>query len=488
MTSPSPTLVRAAGASYFPIALVARLPYAMMVVGVLTLVVAARDSIALAGVNSAVVGLGAATVGPFVGAAADRLGQRRVLLVASLVSTAALGLLAWVAHSPLPDGALLAVAFLVGASAPQVAPMSRSRLVEIIGARIAPARRSRTFDATMAYESAADEMVFIVGPVLVGVLGTLLDPWAPVVAAAVVTLVFVSAFALHPSATLVHAGPRHDVVRAPVRELLRAELVVVVAGIGAVGLFFGATLTALTAWMADAGRPGAAGLAYGAMGVGSAALALGVVLLPARFTLAARWPVFAGALLAGTALLPLAGSVTAMVTALLVVGVGVGPTLVTLYSLGALRSPAGRSATVMTMLGSAVIVGQSAASALTGLVAERVGTSAAMLAPVIAAALVMLAAVAHLRLSAARRSRIVRSPALRLRRAASANPAAAPAWSPARSSRSARTLGTSGESPSASAGTASSTASPADGPNARPWATARLTSTTGPGAAPDNRS
>ena len=131
------SLIRAAGPSYFPIALVARLPYAMIVVGVLTLVVAGRDSLAFGGLSSALVGLGAACVGPLLGAAVDRFGQRRVLLATGLVSASALALMAWVVYSPLPGPAVLAVAFGVGASAPQVAPMSRSRLVQIIGARIA---------------------------------------------------------------------------------------------------------------------------------------------------------------------------------------------------------------------------------------------------------------------------------------------------------------------------------------------------------------
>ena len=49
----------------------------------------------------------------------------------------------------------------------------------------------------------------------------------------------------------------------------------------------------------------------------------------------------------------------------------------------------------MTMLGSATIVGQSAASALTGAVAESAGSQVAMWLPVGAAALVLLAAVVN---------------------------------------------------------------------------------------------
>jgi MFS family permease len=399
MTDHAPSLLRATGPTYFPVALVARLPYAMMVVGVLTLVVAARDSLALGGLNSAMVGLGAACFGPLLGAAADRFGQRPVLLVAGIASTSALGLMAWVAYSPLPTAALLGVAFLVGATAPQVAPMSRSRLVQIIAARISPARRERTFDATMAYESAADEMVFIVGPFLVGLLGTAVDPWAPVAAAAVVTLVFVSAFAVHPTAVAVRPARGTSVAPARARDLARPALVVVVAGILGVGLFFGSMLTSLTAFMAGHGHPEGAGLVYGVMGIGSAAFALGVALFPAAFTLRARWLVFAGVLVAGTAVLPLVDSVPAMCVLLLVIGIGVGPTMVTQYSLGAQRSPFGRSATVMTMLGSAVIVGQAAASVVTGTLADGFGTGAALVVPFVAALVVLVAGVVNWTLS-----------------------------------------------------------------------------------------
>lgn len=112
----APTLRRAAGTVYFPIAFIARFPFAMMVVGTLTLVVAARESVALGGLNAAVLGLGSALVGPLLGAAADRIGQRRVLLLAATLNSLALLALAYVAFSALPDAAVLAVGFVIGAT------------------------------------------------------------------------------------------------------------------------------------------------------------------------------------------------------------------------------------------------------------------------------------------------------------------------------------------------------------------------------------
>ncbi len=335
ITEPSPSLLRLAGFPYFLIAFIARLPFAMMVVGVLTVVVSARGSLSLGGLTSAAVGLGTACFGPLLGAAADRFGQRVVLVVLALANGAMLLLFTFVVYGEAADGFVLLAAVGIGATAPQVAPLSRSRLVTIIADRMPEARRAKTVSGTMAYESAADETVFVFGPFLVGILASAFAPWAPLVGAAVLTVVFVGAFALHPSGR--HVSQDRDADgRAPsaVSELFRPQLLIVVLGILGVGIFFGTMLTSLTSFMADRGAPEQAGLLYGVMGVGSAVLALGVAWLPPSFSMRARWLVFAGILLAGTLLLGFVDSPGTMMLALAIMGIGIGPTLVTQYSFG----------------------------------------------------------------------------------------------------------------------------------------------------------
>jgi len=385
--SPS-NLLREAGLAYFIVAFVARLPFAMMVVGVLTVAVSARGSLSLGGLTSAAVGIGTACFGPLLGAAADRFGQRSVLLLLAIANAAMLVVFTVVVYGDATDPFVLLAAFGIGATAPQVAPMSRSRLVTIISERMPEAVRARTLSGTMAYESAADETVFVFGPFIVGVLASGIAPWAPLVGAAALTVLFVGAFALHPSGRYI-SRERDTDGRAPSRasELLRPDLLVVVVGILGVGIFFGTMLTSLTSFMADRGAPEQAGLLYGVMGVGSAILALGVAWLPPRFSLRARWLVFAGTLLLGSLMLGFVDTTIGMTAALAIMGIGIGPTLVTQYSFGAARSPRGRSATVMTMLGSGVILGQSLGAAVTGEIAETMGTSAALMLPMIAAAI-----------------------------------------------------------------------------------------------------
>lgn len=382
------------GPTYFPVALLARLPFAMTVVGVLTLVVTVRGSTALGGANSAAVGIGAAIGGTLLGSAADRWGQRRVLVPVGLVNAALLAALPFVVASPAADAVVLLLALLVGATGPQVAPLSRSRLVAIIRTRLAPHRRERTLAGTMSYESAADETVFIVGPLLVGVLASAIAPWVAVAGAAVLSAVFVTWFAIHPTWRLGARPTGTPASVAPRRALVAPGLLLVVAGTLCVGLFFGATLTSVTAFLEASGHGERAGLLYGLMGIGSASLALGSAWFSPRFSLRARWIVFGGVMVLGTAALPFAETPGGIGLVLAFTGFGVGPTLVAQYSLAADLAPRGRSATTMTMLGSAVIVGQSASSAVVGVVADGAGVHVAMLGPVVAAGLVVLIAAA----------------------------------------------------------------------------------------------
>ncbi|WP_181275248.1 MFS transporter [Brevibacterium oceani] len=399
-----PTLFSAVGRSYFPIAFVARMPFAMIVVGVLTLVVAGRGSLSLGGINSAMVGLGTAVFGSFIGAAADRWGQRYVLLIVGVLNCAALTFMAWVVFSPLPDVVVFIAAFAIGATSPQVAPMSRSRIVDIVLTVLPQARRPKVLNGAMAYESAADEVIFVFGPFIVGLLATLFDPVAPIIGAIVMTLVFVYAFALHPTGRTRSAGSIAAVAeRAPAKDMFTPGVFVVILGVFGIGMVFGSTLTALTALTNDIGRPEEAGLVYGVMGIGSAILAISVALFPAGFALWARLLCFAPVLLTGAVVLAATESMPVIVIALLLMGTAIGPSLVTLFSLAAERSPRGRSATVMSMAGSAIIVGQSVASAINGILAEDRGTATAMAVPVAASAIVLLAGVLNLFSSISRR-------------------------------------------------------------------------------------
>ncbi len=389
------TLIDHTGWIYWPIAFIARLPFAMMTVGVLMLVVAATGSVGLGGLTSAAVGIGVVIAGPLIGDLVDRHGQRRVLAPVGLANGILLAVFPVIVMSDVPEGVLLAAALAIGLTAPQAAAMSRSRLLTIISARLAPGRRAQTTSRIMAYESAADETAFVIGPFLVGILAALIAPWAPIAIAAALSFAFVTAFALHPTARVVTVGDDATAQRAPLREVFSAKVLVLVAATFAVGMFFGSTLTSLTAFAQAHGDEAQAGLLYGLMGIGSAVLALGVVLLPARFALARRWIVFSLVVTMAAVGYSTADSLAAIIVWLLLMGLGVGPTLVTLFSLAGQRAPLGRAATTMTLLGSALTLAQALSSAVTGWLAEEVSLHVAMIVPAVAGVLVLTSGVVN---------------------------------------------------------------------------------------------
>lgn len=377
-----PSLFRLTGPEYFPLAFLARFPYAMMVIGVLTLIVVARGSVQTAGINSAFVGIGSACFAPVIGGCADRYGQRITILVTGTLNTVAISALAWVAYTSAADWVVFMLGFLVGATAPQMSPMSRARLVHVIQNGAEKRRRPKLFGQAFAIDSTLDEVSFVFGPVSVGLLATLFNAWLPLIVAAALTVIAGYAFAFHHTTPpVIPKSSRADEVD-PLRDVFRFGVVVVVLGTTFMGVLFGSVLTALTALMGDHGDAESAGLWYGIMGVGSAILALSVSWFSPRFPKRWRWLVFGALLAVGTALLSVWHTPSGIVISLLVTGIGIGPVLVTFYAFAADRSPRGRSATVMTALSSGLVLGQSLAAAATGSLAEIYGTWAALLVPV----------------------------------------------------------------------------------------------------------
>lgn len=345
----------------------------MMIVGILTIVTTVRGSVAEAGIAAACAGLGTAILGPTIGSMADRYGERLILILVCGMSTVATVAFLAVVLTGTPFAVIAGAAALAGGMTPQVAPFSRSRLVKFAGIPSVPARRQRALSVVMSYESAVDEASFVAGPVLVGILTTFVAPWAPLVLGAALTAGIVVWFALHPTVNQIHR--HHDGAESKPGSVFTVRIVVLAAAMLAVGGVFGSILTGLTEFMRAAGHAEQTGIVYGAMSGGAIVIAVSVAALPRRFSLSARWIAFAVLSGIGATALAMAVDLPAVVVALVLCGCGVGAVLVALFSLGANEAPNGRSTTVLTTLQSALVVGQAAAAAIGGYVAQSYGAS-----------------------------------------------------------------------------------------------------------------
>ncbi|MFJ5955103.1 MFS transporter [Paenarthrobacter sp. NPDC092416] len=419
-----------AGPGFLPLGLFARLPLAMLTVGTLTLVTAVSNSYAIGGMAAGAVGIGSAVGAPVLGSLADRAGQRRILLIAAVVNTLAVVALLAVAYltpalgSVSEAAGVLVAGFLAGASCPQVGPMARVRWMALTtrnlseptstgGSRSVAANRA-DLDTALSYEGTADEITFVLGPALVGVLASLVAPWLPLALAALMTITLVPAFAVHPSQLAVAPAPRkpvsgvgdsHGSARTtPATDKRRrrwgwAVVAVPVLAMVFMGTFFGATQNALSAYSAEFATAEIAGILYAVMGLSSAVAALSVAFWPQRFGLSARWVVAALAMTLLSLLLLVPAGIWPMVVVLLVLGIPVGPVMVTVFSIGGVVAPAGRMATVMTALASGIVAGTALGSYVAGQLAESQGPGAAFVVSMAAAAgLLLLGVIAALAL------------------------------------------------------------------------------------------
>ncbi len=375
----------------------------MLTVGTLTLVTSNSGSYALGGTAAGAVGIGSALGAPILGALADKCGQRPVLLFAAALNTAAVLALIFAAALPGTSGSftagVLAAAFLSGASCPQVGPLARVRWMALTSQGSVPDNR-RDLDTALSYESTADEITFVLGPALVGILASLLAPWLPLALAAAMTITLVPAFATHRThravpvtrRRVVPAGQAEARPAAQLRTRRRLPVAVVVPVVAMVcmGTFFGSAQAALSSFSAHYATSEIAGLLYAVMGLSSAAAALSVAYWPHRFGLSWRWIVSAVLMAALGLLLLVPGSLGSMVLVLLILGVPVGPVMVTVFAVGGVVAPAGRLGTVMTALASGIVAGTAIGSAVGGRLAQDHGYEAAFLVPACAAAALAL--------------------------------------------------------------------------------------------------
>ncbi len=254
---------------------------------------------------------------------ADRLGQRPVLLFAAIFNTAAVVALILTAYlvpvRPGPGGRSTRPCrgFRGRSELPQVGPLARVRWMALT-ARGSKAGNAQDLDAALSYESTADELTFVLGPALVGILASLIAPWLPLALAAALTITLVPAFAVHrthravPLSVRRRRGAAAQACRlrarsagspaAGIRGAGMAAVALPVLAMVCMGTFFGSTQTGLSSFSASFATAEIAGLLYAVMGLSSAAAALSVAYWPQRFTLSARWMVSA-VLMAGLAVL-----------------------------------------------------------------------------------------------------------------------------------------------------------------------------------------
>lgn len=354
------------------LAVAARAPFAMVPLGTMTAITASSGSVATGGLATGIVALATAVASPLIGRWADHRGQKFVLSLLTPLNAVALLLLLAAAVIGWAGPALWLACLAVGSTSIPIGSFTRARWVRA-------AKDPRDLSTAFSYESTVDELVFVLGPALVGIAASAAVPAAPLALAAALVIVAGIPFALTAPAVVdqhVGADTTTRSVRPSIPRVLwtvAPALIVMVS----VGTFFGSVQAAVTQRSDVLGATGQAGLIYALMGVGSALTALLVVVLPERVRLVTR--VLVGGL-GMAALIWVAaqqGNVTLLALTLLASGLFVGPTLVTAFTIAESRSPAGGTGVALTAMSSGITVGVSLGAALGGAVSGQFGADAA---------------------------------------------------------------------------------------------------------------
>lgn len=355
-------------------ALVGRLPNGMVP---LALVLFARDTgsgYGRAGLLTAAYSLGCCLGGPALSRVMDLRGQRAALVLGGVVSSAALAVLPWA-----PARAALVVALVAGLATPPLEPALRTLWPSVLSPRQVP--------SAFALDAAAQELIFVLGPlvVLVAQLG---GSGGGLVAAGVVGMAGTAWF-VASRASGAWVPPVHE-DRHWLGPLRSRRLCVLYASIVMVGLTVGVPAVALVAYAEEAGDRGLAPWLVAANALG--ALVGGVAYSPRAPHRDPRRDLLLGlgvlvVTYAALATVPSAVWVTGLLT--VASGVGLPPVLTCVFQLVDRLAPPGTTTEAFAWLISAFLVGSSVGAAAAGALSDsgRIGGTFLMAA---AASLVAL--------------------------------------------------------------------------------------------------
>ncbi|TCO62738.1 MFS transporter [Actinocrispum wychmicini] len=355
-------LLKVPGAAAFVVAgFIGRIPMSMRTLGCLLLVQAVSGSYALAGTVAGTFGLCNAVSAPLLARLADRRGQRPVILWTTLVHTCGVVAVVLVVVSGAPAWTYFPVTVVAGASALPLGSLVRARWSAVLD-------DGKRMPTAYALEAVLDDVVYIVGPLLVVWLAVDVFPSAGLIGAITLTVAGSMVMAMlrrseppvHPTAGRVRIG----VIRLRGMPLLTL-------GYLATGTLLGAADVGVITFAGHHGQPDLAGLLLALMIVGSmvAGFAYGMVEWDAPLP---RKLLATNVLLCLTmAPLMFVDTVGAMVGFVILSGVGISPVLITGSSLVGSIVPRESLAEGFAVIGSALTLGMSAGNAVAGALADH---------------------------------------------------------------------------------------------------------------------
>jgi MFS family permease len=368
------TVLSHPGAALFSFTAVwSRLPLSMAGLGIVLLIQERTGSFRDAGVMAAAYVLAAAVFGPLQGRLADRFGQAAVLAVVGAVYAAGVAAFLVAIESdwsaPWPHACIV----VAGLATPQTGSMVRARWTHAISDR-------SQLNTAFSIEAILDEVVFVVGPVLVTFLTYQVTEYAGLACAAAAAMLGSWALALQRRT----APPIAPHARRDGPSISWARLWPLVAVSVCLGIIFGSAEVIIAAFTEEQGEQGAAGAVLAVWAAGSlvAGVVVGALPRPPDPLRQLRASILAlGLLFAPMALL---SDVPLLAIGMFLGGFMISPTLIAMVNLVELSVPPSRLTEALTWTTTGMSVGIAPGAAVVGSVIDDHGASAGFLVPLAA--------------------------------------------------------------------------------------------------------
>jgi MFS family permease len=344
-----------------------RVPLGMSTLAILLLIRDNTGSFGAAGATVGAYAIAAGVVAPLQGALIDRLGQRPVLVPCAISQATLLAALVLAARWSAPLPVLFILAALAGMTLPPLSACART-----VWSQLTMSPQAR--EAAYAIDATSQELIWALGPLLVGGAADAASPSVAVLLWAAITLVGTIWFAASPLVHSLAGGPgRRDLLGALGGVGLRLLLgSIVLSGIG-----WGALEVALPALATHVGEAGASGLMLALLSFGS--LAGGVFYsgrnLSAR--VGTRYRILLAAIPVFIAPLIIASSFSEAIALTPLAGIAWAPMLACQYVLVGSLAPTGTVTEAFTWNTAGLAAGMAAGSIGAGILTQQAGVDAA---------------------------------------------------------------------------------------------------------------
>jgi MFS family permease len=362
---------------------IARMPISMDSLALIFIVVAVTDSYALAGALSATASVVIALATPHWSRVADRIGQSAMLVRVIPVKVAAFCIFTVLVLNETPAWTWFVSIIIAEAFSVNAGGLVRRRWLHVLSpdkTTTAEDEQDRHIVNTVySFEALMDEVVFILGPIIVTACATTIAPAAGVIAGILFVVVgfplFILAKDSEPPATPKRTVDPHPAV------IKNKRVQAVVLPTTLLGGFFGSIAIVTVAFAESRGQEAISGILLAIWAVGSAVAALLNGVVKWKLSSAARFLLFLFSLTVLTIPLLFVHSVPALAVALFFNGFSIAPLVINAYGVAEGAVPPEQITETLTWVVAGMPIGGALSSALSGQIIDLYGADIAFWVP-----------------------------------------------------------------------------------------------------------